>query len=64
MCSFSLPEQASLEQREPTATLYPLGSTKYSFQNVAQFSQGNNVLDAPAYNTDDCLHRDTSESTT
>jgi hypothetical protein len=53
MFSFNLPEQAYLEQAEPISTLYPLSSTKYSCQNLTQFSQRNNVLDAPAYNTVD-----------
>jgi hypothetical protein len=62
MCSFNLPEQAYLEQIEPISTLYSLSSTKSSFQNLTQFSQGNNVLDAPAYNIDGFLYRDKSEA--
>jgi hypothetical protein len=41
--------KACLEQREPISTLKNLNSRKYSFQKLTQFSQGNNVLDAPAF---------------
>jgi hypothetical protein len=64
MCSFILPEQAYLAQTEPICTLYPLSSRKYFFQNLTQFSQGINVLDAPAYNIDGFLYRDTYVSST
>jgi hypothetical protein len=64
MCSFNLPEQAYLEQTDPIFPLYPLSSRKYSFQNLTQFSQGNNVLDAPAYNLDGFLYRGTYVSST
>jgi hypothetical protein len=37
---------------------------KYFFQNLKQFSQGNNVLGAHASNTDGFLFRDTSVSST
>jgi hypothetical protein len=33
--------------------------SKISFQKLTKFSQGNNVLDAPASNTDSFLLRDT-----
>jgi hypothetical protein len=64
MFSFNLPEKTYLEETKPIFTLYPLRSTKYSFQNLTQFSQGINVLDAPTYNTDGFLYRDTSVSST
>jgi hypothetical protein len=37
---------------------------KYSFQKLTEFSQGNQVLDAPASNTDNILPRDTCVSST
>jgi hypothetical protein len=37
---------------------------KYCFQKVTQFSQENQVLDAPASNTVGCLWRDTCGSST
>jgi hypothetical protein len=37
---------------------------KYSFQTLTQLSQGNNLLDAPASNTDGFLSRDTCDSST
>jgi hypothetical protein len=64
MCFFNLTVQAYLEQTEPISTLNPLSSTKYSFQNLTQLSQGNYMLDAPAYNTDGFLYRDISVSST
>jgi hypothetical protein len=51
-----LPEQAYVEQTEPISTLCSISSTKISFQNLTLFSQGNNVLDAPAYNTNGFLY--------
>jgi hypothetical protein len=36
---------------------------KYSFEKLTQFSQGNNVLDAPSSNTDVFLSSDTCVST-
>jgi hypothetical protein len=45
---FNLAEQAYLEQNKPFSTLKILLCWKYSFQKLTQFSQGNNVLDAPA----------------
>jgi hypothetical protein len=48
-------EQASLEQTETFDTLKPMISRKCSCQKLSLFSQGNNVLDAPAYNLDDFL---------
>jgi hypothetical protein len=37
---------------------------QYSFQKQAQFSKGNNVLDALGANADDFLSRDTCVSST
>jgi hypothetical protein len=34
-------------------------SRQYSFENLTQFSHGNNELDAPPSNIDDFLSRDT-----
>jgi hypothetical protein len=48
-----------LEQTEPISTLKNLSCRKYSFQKLCQFSQGNNVLDAPASNTSGFITRDT-----
>jgi hypothetical protein len=40
-----------LEQTQAISSLKHLGCRKYSFQKLNQFSQGNNVLDAPASTT-------------
>jgi hypothetical protein len=53
-----------LEENEPLSTLKTLISSKYSFQKLTQFSQGNNVLDAPASNIDSFLCRDICGSPT
>jgi hypothetical protein len=50
MCFFSSAVQAYLEQREPISTLKNPNCRKYSFQKLTPFSQGNNVLEAAAYN--------------
>jgi hypothetical protein len=63
-CSFNLPEHACLEQTHPISTLFPVRSTKYSFQNLTQVSQGNNVPDVPSYNTVGFLYGGTSVSLT
>jgi hypothetical protein len=55
MCFFNSAEYACLEQRQPVSTLKNLSCRKYSFQKLTQLSQGNNVLDAPAYDTNDFL---------
>jgi hypothetical protein len=39
-----------LEKTEPISTLKYLSSSKYSFQKLTPFSQGNNVLHVPAFN--------------
>jgi hypothetical protein len=49
----NLPEKDDLEQTEPNSTLKHLSCTKYSFQNLNQFSQGNIMLDAAASNVHD-----------
>jgi hypothetical protein len=51
-CFFNSVEYAYLEQTEPISTLKHLSCRKYSFQKRIQFSQGNNVFDAPACNKD------------
>jgi hypothetical protein len=48
-------EYAYLCQRELISTLKNLSCRRYSFQKLTQFSQGNNVLDFPASNTDGSL---------
>jgi hypothetical protein len=62
--SFNLPEYAFLEQNEPISTLTTVICRKYAFQILSQFSQANNVLDAPASNSDVFMSRDTSVSST
>jgi hypothetical protein len=52
MCLFTLAEVVYLEQYEPFSTLKTVICQKYSLQNLTQFSQGSNVLDAPAPNTE------------
>jgi hypothetical protein len=64
MFSFNLPEKADLEQIGPISTLKHLSCKKYSFQNLNQFSQGNNMLDAAVSNIPDFLWRDTCVSST
>jgi hypothetical protein len=48
-------EYACLQERELISTLKHLSCRKYSFEKLPQFSQGNNVLDAPPSNMDDFL---------
>jgi hypothetical protein len=55
---------AYLEQTEPISTMQTLIYKKYSFQTQTQFSQGNNLLEAPASNTDVLLSRDKCVSST
>jgi hypothetical protein len=55
VCFFKSTEKALLEQTEPISTLKHLSCRKNSFQKQTQLSQGNNVLDAPAFTTDDFL---------
>jgi hypothetical protein len=49
---------------EPISTLKMLNCRKHSFLKLPQFSQGNNVLDAPSSNTDGILCRDIRVSST
>jgi hypothetical protein len=58
------PEYAYLEQNEPFSTLKVMICRKYSFQKLPQFSQENNVLDAPPLNTDGVHSGDTCISST
>jgi hypothetical protein len=44
-----------LEENEPFSSLKILICGKYSFQKLTQFSQGYNVPDVPACNTDGFL---------
>jgi hypothetical protein len=50
MCFFSSALQAYLERKEPISNLKNPNCRKYSFQQLTPFSQGNNVLEAAAYN--------------
>jgi hypothetical protein len=52
MCFFNSAEYACLEQTEPISTLKNLSCRKYSFQEVTQFLQWNNVQDALTSNID------------
>jgi hypothetical protein len=46
-----------VEKTEPISTLKHLCCRKDSFQKLPQFSQGINVLDAPAYTTNGVISR-------
>jgi hypothetical protein len=59
MSMFNSAEQAYLEQNKHFSPLKMLISRQYYFQRLTQFSQGNNVLDAPLSNVDGFLLRDT-----
>jgi hypothetical protein len=61
---FNSAEKAYFLQTEPISTLKNLSCREYSFQKLTQFSQGNNVLDAPAFIKDGFLCRDTCVSST
>jgi hypothetical protein len=60
----NLVEQAYMQQNEPFFILKTMTCRNYSFQNLTQFSQENNVLDAAASNIDGFLSRDTCVSLT
>jgi hypothetical protein len=64
MCFFNSAEQASLEHTEPISTLRTMIFNKYSFPKRTQFSQGKNVLDAPASTSEGGLWTDTCVSST
>jgi hypothetical protein len=64
MCFFNSAEYACLEQREPISTLKNLSCRKYSFQEVTQFLQWNNVQDALTSNIDGFFWRDSCVSST
>jgi hypothetical protein len=51
MCFFNSAEKAYLEQRETISILNYLSFRKHCMQKLTQYSQGINVLDAPASNT-------------
>jgi hypothetical protein len=53
-----------MEQNEPISTLKILICRKYSFQNITQFSQENNVLPVTVSNIDVFHLRDISVSST
>jgi hypothetical protein len=53
-----------MEKVKPISTLNSMICRKYVFQKLAQFSQGNNVLDAPASNMGVSLWRDICVSST
>jgi hypothetical protein len=62
MCFFNSAEGAYLEESEPILTMKNLSSRKYPCAKHTEFSQGNNVLDAPACITLGYLLRDTCGS--
>jgi hypothetical protein len=64
MYVFNLAGYLYLEQNEPFSTLKTLIGSMYFFQKLPQFSQGKNVLDVEAYNTDGFLWRVTFVSST
>jgi hypothetical protein len=55
MCFLKSAELASLEESEPISTLIQVSCRRWSFQKLTQLSQGNNVLDSPASNTEGFL---------
>jgi hypothetical protein len=57
-------EEVYLEQTDTISTLQHKRCWKCSFQNLTQFSQGNNVLGAPASNIDGFLSGDIFISST
>jgi hypothetical protein len=59
MYFFNSAKKASLEETESISILKHVGCRKYSFQTPTQFSQGNNVLDPIANNTDGFQSRET-----
>jgi hypothetical protein len=63
-CVSILPEEANFEQNAPLSTFKALICMKYTFQQLTQFSQGNNVLDAVASNIDGFPLRDTHVQST
>jgi hypothetical protein len=62
MCFFNSAEYSYLEQIESISMLKYPRCRKYSFQKLTQSSHGNNMLDAPACNTDGFLLRYTCVS--
>jgi hypothetical protein len=58
ICFINSAELASLEHSKPISILKHLSCKKFSFQKLTQFSQGSNVLDALASNTDGFPLRD------
>jgi hypothetical protein len=64
MSFFNSAEYAYFEQSEDFSPLKTLNGKQYSFLKLNKFSQGNNVLDAPASNVDSFLSRDTCVSST
>jgi hypothetical protein len=59
MCFFNSAEIALLEESEPIFTMKKLSGRKYPCAKHIKFSQGNNVLDAPACITVGYVFRDT-----
>jgi hypothetical protein len=55
MCFFNSGEKGYLEQKMPISTWKNLSCRKYYLQRLTQFTQGHNVLDAAASNTDGVL---------
>ena len=55
MCFFNSAEDAYLEERETISILKYLSCRKHCIKKLTQYSQGINVLDAPASDTDGFL---------
>jgi hypothetical protein len=64
MYFFNIAKKTYLEQKKACSTLKTMLCRKYFFAILTQCSKGNNVLDAPASNTDCFLLRDTCVSLT
>jgi hypothetical protein len=62
MCFVNLAELANLEQNEPFSILETMFCRMYSLQSLTQFTQGNYMLHAPAFNTDGFHSSDTCVS--
>jgi hypothetical protein len=64
MCFFNSAKYVYLEQTEHISTLETMLCRMYYFQKLTQFTQGNDVVDAPSSKTKGFLFRDTCVSLT
>jgi hypothetical protein len=64
MCFFNSAEKGYLERRETISSWKNLSCRKYCYQNITEFSQGNNVQNAVASNTDGLFCSDICVSST